>query len=42
MYLLATMCADLLHYGHVRFLKKAKELEVKIVTELEWLDIVKG
>ena len=26
MYLLATMCADLLHYGHVRFLKKAKEL----------------
>ena len=26
MYLLATMCADLLHYGHVRFLKKAKDL----------------
>ena len=23
-------------------LKKAKELEIKIVTELEWLDIVKG
>ena len=28
------MCADLIHYGHIRFIKKAKELGNKLIVGL--------